>query len=148
MGIPYDRFAEFFLDKISEYDFLQLPEDNREKIVDRYMKRALSNFKSCSYDFISNADDSNRVFNIDISDSELNDILNIVSEGMVAEWLKPYIYKQELLENNLNTKDFTTYSSEGLLNRVRSVYDKVQKEYKQMRYDYSYQAGKLGDLSL
>lgn len=148
MSIPYDLFAESFLDKISEFDFLQIPEEDRNKIIDRYMRKAISTFKNCPYDLISNSDNENRVFNIDIEAPELTDIVNIVSEGMIVEWLKPYVYKQELLENNLNTRDFTTYSSEGLLNRVRSVYESVQKEFKQLKYDYSYAVGKLGDLHL
>jgi len=147
MSISYDTFTGAFLSKISEYDFIRLPEENRVTIVDGYMKRALYAFrKNCRYDLVSSGNNDTRAFIIDIPDADADDIIDIVSDGMVVQWLKPYVYKQELLENVLNTRDFTTYSPSELLHRVGATYAKAQKDYTQAIREYSFNNGRLGDL--
>lgn len=149
MSIPYDSLLGAFLSKISEYDFISLPEEDRNAIVDGYMKRAVTAFKkNCKYDLSSNADDESREFAVDIPETDADELIDIISEGMVVQWLKPYVYKQELLENTLNTRDFTTYSPAELLHRVGEAYKKAQRDYTQAIREYSYNNGKLSDLHL
>ena len=57
-------------------------------------------------------------------------------------------WKDELLENVLNTKDFTTYSPAELLMRVGNAYSKAQKDYTQKIREYSFNHGDLTDLHL
>jgi len=152
MSFSYDKFAKAFLEKISEYDFMQLDEESRTPIVDGYMKRALAAFRTSdkydTYDFATTASDEERCFDIDVAVGDEDELIDIVSEGMVVQWLKPYVYKQELLENVLNTNDFTAYSPAELLLRVGNAYEKAQKDYKQMLINYSYDHGDLTDLHL
>lgn len=149
MGIPYDLFTGAFLSKITEFEFVQLAEENRTAIVDGYMKRAVSAFKkNCKYDLASAYDDELREFTVDADTADVDELVDIISEGMVVQWLKPYTYKQELLENVLSTKDFTTYSPAELLLRVGNAYAKAQKDYTQMIREYSYNHGDLSDLHI
>lgn len=149
MSVSYDVFAGEFLAKISEYNFLSLDEADRAFMVDGFMKRAITAFrKNCKYDLSTTADDTLRIFEIDIPTEDLIELADIISEGMVVQWLKPYVYKQEILENVLNTKDFTTYSPAELLLRVGNAYTKAQKDYKNMINEYSYNHGDLTDLHL
>lgn len=149
MSVPYDLFAGAFLSKISEFDFIQLDEKDREVIVDGYMKRALGAFrKNCKYDLFTTGDDTARVYAVDIPDEDIDEIADIVSEGMLVQWLKPFVYKQELLENVLNTKDYSTYSPAELLMRVGNAYNKAQKDYTQKIREYSFNHGDLSNLHL
>lgn len=149
MGIPYDAFTSAFLSKITEYEFLSIPDENRVTIIDGYMKRAITSFnKICVFDFTGAADDGNREFNLDVPDEDMDEILEIVSEGMVVQWLKPYLYKQELLESVLNTRDFTTYSPAEMLARVGSAYQNAQRDYTQMVREYSFNHNDLTELHL
>lgn len=149
IGIPFDIFTGAFISKISEYDFLELPEEDRELIVDGFLVRAVTAFrKNCKYDLLSNMIPIARFFDVEIADEDLGELVEILSEGMVVQWLKPYVYKQENLENVLNTRDFTTYSSANLLTSVREVYEKAQHDYTQMIREYSYNHGDLGSLHI
>ena len=154
MTIPYDVFVGAFLAKITEYNLsdIGIGEYEREQIVDGYLQRALSNTlfkKVVKFDFYSNKDDEQRVFVIDDMDEEhLDEVISIISEGMLVEWLKPYVYKQENLENVLNTRDYTMYSPAELLLRVGNAYAKAQKDYKQMICEYSFDHGDLTDLHI
>lgn len=148
MSVSYDVFAGAFLSKITEYTFIQLADENRTAIVDGFLKRAIPRFaKVCKYD-LSVCDDDDRAFSVDIPTEELDEIVDIISEGMLEQWMKPYVYRQENLENILNTRDFTTYSPAELLLRIGNAYAKVQKDYTQMIREYSYSHGDLSDLHL
>lgn len=148
MSITYDMLAEAFLSKVTEFEFLRLPTESREAIIDGYMKRAVSSFKKiCTYDLAA-CDDVLREYTDDFDDEDVDEIVDIISEGMLVQWMKPYVYKQELLENQLNTNDFTTYSPAELLLRVGAAYAKVQKDYIQMIREYSYNHGDLTGLHL
>lgn len=149
MSVPYDIFTGSFLSKISEFEFINIPEENRISIVDGYMKRAISAFKQiCKYDLVSTGNDDTREFSVCIPEESIDEIVDIVSDGMVVQWLKPYVYRQELLENVLNTKDFTTYSPAELLMRVGNAYEKAQKDYTQAIREYSYNNGDLTRLHI
>lgn len=149
MSVPYDLFTGAFLSKVSEFNFLQLKEKDRTTIVDEYMKRALSSFrKNCKYDLFTTSNDATRFFEVDIPDADIDEIVDIVSDGMLVQWLKPFMYSQELLQNVLNTKDFTTYSPAELLMRVGNAYNKTQRDYIQKIREYSFNHGDLTDLHL
>ena len=82
------------------------------------------------------------------TDEDLDEIADIVSEGMLVQWMKPYTYKQESLESVLNTKDFTTYSPAELLMRIGNAYAAARKDFTNMMREYSYNHGDLTDLHL
>ena len=106
MSVSYDVFAKGFLSKVKEYHYLSLPDNVTQDMIDGYMKRACAQFrKMCQYDLAS-YDDINREFSVEIPDDELETIIDIISEGMVVQWLKPYSYNAENYENVLNTHVF------------------------------------------
>lgn len=147
MSVPYDIFVDAFLQKVSEFELLQMEEADRTEVVDGYLKRAVAGFrKNCKYNLVGTSDDIVRVFFIDIPEEDIDEIADIVSEGMLIQWLKPYTYKQELYETILNTRDFTTNSPAELLKQVGSKYNESLKNYKQMIREYSYNHGDLSDL--
>ena len=149
MNVPYDKFTEAFLAKITEYDFVNMKDFERNNLIDGYMKRAIAAFRHINpYDLSSTADDNIREFNVDIPAEEIDELVDIISEGMLAQWMKPYTYKQENLEMALNTRDFTTYSPAELLNRISSAYAKVQKDFVSMMREYSHNHGDLTGLNL
>lgn len=148
MSVSYDVFAGAFLAKVTEYDF-PIGSFERNEMVDGYMKRAIAEFKKiCKYDLTSTADDIVREFHVEIAQDDMDELANIISEGMLAQWMKPYVYRQENLENVLNTRDFTSYSPAELLLRIKDTYSMVQRGFTNMMREYSYNHGDLTDLHL
>lgn len=149
MSISYDVFTGAFLSKVTEYEFISISDNERAAIIDGYMKRAITSFnKNCVYDLVSSENDETREFEVDIPDDEIEEIAEIVSEGMVVQWLKPYLYRQELLETVLNTRDFTTYSPAEMLMRVGNAYKEAQRDYIQLVREYSFNHNDLTELHL
>ena len=147
--MPYDVFIGAFLSKISEYELMQLDEESRTKEVDDYLKRALTAFrKNCKYDLFTTRNDTERRFNVEVPDEDVDELVEIISEGMLIQWLKPYVYQQELMQTVLNSRDWTQYSPAELLMRVGNAYRQAQNDYTQMIREYSYNHGDLSDLHL
>lgn len=139
MVISYDTLTGAFLAKINEFDLLELSSENREAVVEGFIRRAVSYFKkNCKYDFTTSFDDTHREFTIDIADADYDELVEILSEGMIVQWLKPYVYKQENLENALSTRDFSVYSPAELLLRVGNQYKKAQDDFTQLIREYSF----------
>lgn len=121
----------------------------RNATIDGYMKRAIAAFrKICKYDLTATADDNVREYDVEIEQEDLDEIVEIVSEGMLVQWMKPYTYQQESLENALNTKDFSTYSPAELLMWIGNAYAAARKDFTNMMREYSYNHGDLTDLHL
>lgn len=148
MSVEYDALTQGFLDKVTEYHFLELSDDVTQGVIDGYMKRACAQFsKICAHN-ITEFDDINRQILVDIPMDEYYTIIDIISEGMVVQWLKPYAYNAENLENVLTTRDFNMYSPNELLRRVMAIHQTAKTNFTNMMRDYSYQFGDLTDLSL
>lgn len=149
MNIPYDVINTAFLSKITEFELLSLAEESRDELIDGFRKRAVSVFrKNCKVDLASAADDVLRCYDVDVSEEDIDELVDIISEGMVVQWIKPYVYQQELLQNVMSTRDYSLYSPAELLLRVGNAYAKAQKDYTQMIREYSYNHGDLTDLHL
>lgn len=149
MSVPFDIFIGSFLNKVSEYEFLRLDIEDREEIVDKYMKTAISQFSEvCKYDFASYRDNELREYTIDIPEKDIDELADIISEGMVVQWIKPYVYNQEVLENVLNTRDFTTYSPAEMIHRLNEAYKTAKRNFTNMIREYSYKYGDLTDLHI
>lgn len=149
LSVSYDVFTDGFLNKITEYEFSELLSEVREEIIDGYMKRVISQFrKVCKYNLSTTGDDNTREFDIEIPDDDLYEIVDIVSEGMVEQWLKPYVFHQANLELVINTRDFSTYSPAELLKRTGETHAQAHKNFTNMLREYSYVHGDLTNLHL
>lgn len=147
--VSFDIFTGAFLSKISEFEFAQLSDEARTASVDGYMSRALAAFqKNCKYSLVKNSDNDSRSFFLNVKDEDLEELVDIISDGMIVQWLKPYLYQQENLENVLNTRDFSAYSPATLLQQVRETYTKAQKDFVQGIREYSFKHGDLKSLHL
>lgn len=149
MTITYDMAIGAFLAKITEYDLMDMSPESREDVVIQYLKAAAAQFrKVCKYDLVGTMNDTEGEFQVDVAEEDADELLDILSEGMVVQWLKPYIYRQENLENALSTRDFSVFSPAELTYRVSNLYSKAQRDFINMIREYSYNHGDLTVLHL
>lgn len=153
MIVSYDTFTAAFLAKITEYNFILLSDENRQALVDGYMKLACAEFSEVCTVGIDAGDDEKRQFDltdngVDLKPSEVDEIIEIVTEGMLVQWFKQYYYKAENLENMLNSSDFTSYSPAELLYRMTTAYNMVKDDFIAKKREYSYRHGDLTTLHI
>jgi len=138
--VPYDRFAEVFLSKISDYNLAMLEGYQQRDLVDRFLHTACANFaRLCVYDLTDEAlDDDTRTLTTDIPGNALGEIVDIVSTGMVVAWMNTYLYRQENLQNVLNTTDFYGYSPAELLKQIRVAHKQASDNFTSAMRRYSF----------
>ena len=148
MIVSYDTIVKNFLQKITEYKLLGLPESTRDDIVQGYMKNAISDFSKECREKVVAYDDENETVEFENDDLDEIEVINLIAKGMAFYWMQPYIHHQDLLELRLNTADFTSYSPAELLKQVRIAYGDVRMEFKHDLREYTYNNGDLTDLHI
>lgn len=134
MATPYSDVYNAFLGKISDYDFPKFEDTEQEEILYGYMKSACVNFKkTCKVD-LYNRDENNKQFNDSLDD----EIVDIITELMVIEWLKPKILSSENLKNCLSTKDFSLFSPANLLKEMRETLTVCKNDARKLINNYSF----------
>lgn len=135
----YAEIYDLFLSKISDFDLLEeynVSPDNAEDELKGYLKSALPKFTYCSKDLFDR-DDTLAQFNFTLSPMEQE----IISIWMLAEYLSPKIFKTELLETNLGSKDFKLYSPANQIKEVRELKESIVKEVNLLMIEYYYRQG-------
>jgi hypothetical protein len=143
MATSYDDIYNTFLEKITDYDLLAFTDANKEVILYGYMIRACSKFQNiCEVD-LSDRDETLDQFNEDLDD----EIIDIITTGMTAEWLKPKYLFDDHMKNMLNTSDYKLAASPAnMLGSIRETYLQTKKEFESMMNKYSYVHGSIEDL--
>ena len=124
MGTPYEVVYNRFLQKISDYKLLSLPEEDVEAILYSYLVSAIAKTKQCQND-LGDRDEENKCFNPTLLDIEIE----ILALQMVCEWVEPQ------LNNVLYTKQFAQANQ---LEKLQNLRDSAAMQARKLRRDYSY----------
>lgn len=141
MATPFSEIYDRVYNKISDYSFLNLTQNEVEDILESYLLSSIVKFKKCKKD-LSNRDQALKQFNEDLTDEEKE----ILATLMCVEYLTPKLITSELLKQKLSTKDYQLYSQANQIKEIRGVRDKMKSEANQMMISYSYSENSLDDL--
>ena len=142
MSTPYSKIINVFLNKITDYDLPNFEENLRDNIVIGYMKSACVRFKyNCKID-LSDRDETLQVFNNDLDD----EIIEIIAENMLIEWLKPKLLNTDNFKNALSTKDFSLFSPANLLDKTNDTMELITKNARKLINNYSFNHANPEDL--
>lgn len=149
MTVSFDDFTEAFLMRITEYNYLNMDEDVVEATIDSFMLRAISEFREVCGELFVSLDTTRRTMEIAVDkEIDLHEVIDIVTEGMLVQWLNAFVYKQENLENMLNTNDFSQYSPAELTYRLTNLFTTTKNSFVQKIRNYSYRHGDLSELHI
>ena len=135
MATPYSDVYNEFLGKITDYDLPKFIDTDREEILFGFMKSACVKFKKVWLVDLYDRDEVLKQFNQSLDD----EVIDIISELMITEWLKPKVLSSENLKNCLSTKDFSLFSPANLLKETRETYDMCKKESNRLINNYSFE---------
>lgn len=134
MATQYSSVYNSFLGKITDYDLPKFDELDREEILYGFMVSACVNFKKACVVDLYDREETLKQFNNDLDD----EIIDILSELMIVEWLKPRILSTENLKNCLSTKDFSLFSPANLLKEMRETLSLCKANAKNLINNYSF----------
>lgn len=139
MATPYSLFIDTFIGKITDDDILHYLQSERDEMIISSMKHVCAWIdRYCAVD-LTDRDEILGQFNKDI-DCELVDI---ITEAMIIEWLKPILYSTENFHNVINTKEISQFSPANLLSEIRKLYEEKKREIKGTLNEYSFVHGRL-----
>lgn len=148
MSTSFDLFTSAFMYKAKAYNIIAEDTQVAVDLLDEYLKISLSRFnRFCEYD-LSKIDDELREINTDIKEDDLEEIIDIVSEGMVVSWLQPFVNNSDNLFNVLNTTDYSQFAPHNLTKANKDLYESVRKHFKKLRKNYTYDHGDLTNLHI
>ena len=81
---------------------------------------------------MSDRDITSKQFNNTLND----EIIDIITDGMIVEWMKPKLYFNEHMQNALSTADYKTFSPANMLEQIRNTYDYSLKQFKNKMNKY------------
>jgi hypothetical protein len=124
---------------------MPLLSEDRERIMNIYLTAACRKaYRRClKYVDLLDRDDEYQSFNIDLDD----DLIDILAEYMVSEWLKPKLYSDELLESRLNTKDFTEFSGAKMVEQLRLLCSEAEQAANVGINNYSFSHGDIAEVN-
>jgi len=140
MATPFKEVYNKVYNKISDYSFTKLTQDEVEDVLESFLLSALVKFKTCKKD-LSNRDLTLKQFNEDLTDEEKE----ILATLICVEYLTPKLITDELLQQRLSTKDYNLYSQANQIKEIRELRDKFKSEANQMMISYSYSKKSLDE---
>lgn len=142
MATPFSEIYERAILKFSDYEFLKLPESEREYILEKYLMGARADFeKMCRID-LSQIDAVRKEFKLDLD----NEVIEILALGIAYQWVSSKVLDSSNLSNSLSLKDYSFFSPANLLREMTEFRNSIYKEYRRKMIEYSYYAGNISTL--
>lgn len=140
MGTPYSTVDNVFLDKITDDMLLSMSNENLLKTLNTYRRSAAAKFKQCPK--MGTFDRDRAAFEQELTDEEIE----ILSNLMVIEWIRPRINSIELLEPTMSTKDYQAFSNANHLNSLQGLLKATIKDVDRLIVSYTYSENNLDRL--
>ena len=114
MGTPFERIYANLLPKFKDYDIPLMSVEEVKDMLEDFIVPAVARFHVC-YKDLSDRDNDNKCFNIELNDMELE----ILSNYVLLEYLdSTYIRVPSLLKVHYSSKDFNAFSNANQLDKL------------------------------
>lgn len=133
MGTPFSDVYKRFLQKISDFKFLSLPEEDVEEILYSYLVSAIVKTKPCQAD-LSKRDEAEKCFIDTLLDIEIE----ILALQMVCEWVEPQLNSVMYTRQFIGTREEKFFAQANQLEKLKALRDSAELRCRQLRRDYSY----------
>ena len=133
MGTPYEVVYNRFIQKISDYKLLSLPEEDVEAILYSYLVSAIAKTKQCQND-LGDRDEENKCFNSTLLDIEIE----ILALQMVCEWVEPQLNNVLYTKQFIGSKEENFFAQANQLEKLQNLRDSAAMQARKLRRDYSY----------
>lgn len=133
MGTPFSDVYKRFLQKISDFQFLSLPEEDVEEILYGYLISAIVKTRQCKSD-LSRRNEEEKAFEDTLLDVEIE----ILALQMVCEWVEPQLNSVLYTRQFIGTKEEKFFAQANQMEKLKSLRDSAELRSRQLRRDYSY----------
>jgi len=132
MATPYSKIYERFLNRITDFNFANIDEQSLKQMFKSWLHSAAVNTRTSAD--LSMYDDENEVFNVDLSDLDIE----LLSMGMTLAWLDQSLNSTELTLMMIGGKEEKCYSQAGHIAELRKLRDDIKLEMKRLHSYHTY----------
>lgn len=126
---PYTDVYERFLSLITEYDFIELDEDELEAELEVKLEMALS--KLFQLEITMNA--STQSFHQELTALEKT----ILAHALLSEWLSQRVFDVQNMRNHMASTDFKIFSTANHLSEMINLHSYANKELSYLLGQYT-----------
>jgi hypothetical protein len=143
MATSYDTIHNRAIGKISDDGLAKYDTTTRQEILDDYLKSATFDFlHACTNYDLSDCDDSERQFTDDLS----GEVIEILATGEAYYWCLPKVNNAENFYNLISTKDASFFSPANLLDKMITLKESLETDFKRKINLYTFHVGKIDEL--
>ena len=133
MATSYETIYNRFVQKITDFNILDLDDYSLDNMLDGWLKSAIVRTRKCEHD-LSQRDDVLQEFTEDLSDLEIE----LLALGMVDAWVTPMLNSTELTLQFLGGKEEKFYSQSQQLAELRNIKKENSLEMNRLHNYYTY----------
>lgn len=126
MATPYETVYGRFLNRITDFNLGDLDDHTLNEMLKSWLRTAIVNARTSSD--LSARDDENEVFNIDLSDRDIE----LLAMGMTLAWIEPVINSTELTSQFIGGKEEKYYSQANHIEALRNLREDTRVEMKRL----------------
>lgn len=145
MATPYSEIFSVFSSLVTDYNFVDLDEEELTTLLIVFLKNSCTKFTKCKQDLnrVEATDSEEGYFEADLTDMEIL----ILANYMIDEWLSPKVNTSDLLKQILGSKDFTLWSQANQIKELRALREDTKDEINKLIIDYTYSDLTQNDIS-
>lgn len=126
MATPYSRIYERFLNRITDFNFVNIDELTLNDMLRGWLHSAAVNVRTSTN--LSKYDDTTEVFDSDLSDLDIE----LLAMGMTLAWLDQSLNSTELTLMMVGGKEQRYYSQAGQIAELRKLREDTKLEMKRL----------------
>jgi hypothetical protein len=133
MATSYDNIYDRFVNKITDFNIVELDDYSLGDMLKGWLKSAIVRSRKCQHD-LSKRDDELQEFEEDLSDLEIE----LLAMGMVDAWLSQYLNSTENVLQFIGGKEEKYYSQANHIAEVRALREQNLIEMNRLHNYYTY----------
>lgn len=133
MATPYEVIYKRFLQKITDFNLIELDDFTLDEMLNGWLKSAIVRTRACDSD-LSKRDDDIQEFEDDLSDVEVE----LLALGMTRSWLDQYLNSTELVLQFVSGKEEKYYSQAAHIKELRDLRSDITLEMQKLHSYHTY----------
>lgn len=142
-SLSYDEIFSDFLGNVTDYNLVSMEQEDAYSLMTEYLHKTLS--QSYVRRLFSSAElnDSSEEFSFEMENvvdenSDIDFTKNILSKGMVVEWLKPQVRSKLNIAQMFGGKEIKWFSQSSHLSELRGMLEDTELELRKTIRDRGY----------
>lgn len=123
MATPFTTVYTSFLSNVTDYNLAKIPEASLDENMQSWLMQAIS-FCVHSVSKVNDYDLDFGEFNQTLNNSEIQ----ILAKLMVENYMNTYLFREDLLSQSLNSKDYRAYSPANQLKALRELKEHIHND--------------------